>query len=71
MPPIRPRGRAYRGRATKGAGRLPGSFFVLLHRWDAQMGKHEFKGRRGHMGTLKTEGRYFRACFDNAGHRHR
>jgi hypothetical protein len=45
---------------------LPGSFFVL-HRWDAQMGKHEFKGAEI-MGCDEAEGSYFTRMFDNAGH---
>ena len=45
---------------------LPGSFFVL-HRWDAQMGKHEFKGAEI-MGYDEAEGGYFTRMFDNAGH---
>ena len=36
---------------------LPGSFFVL-HRWDAQLGKHEFKGDEV-MGYDEAEGGYF------------
>jgi hypothetical protein len=45
---------------------LRGSFFVL-HRWDAQMGKHEFNGAEI-MGYDETEGGYFTRMFDNAGH---
>ncbi len=45
---------------------LPGSFFVL-HRWDAQMGKHEFKGAEV-MGYDEADGGYFTRMFDNAGH---
>ena len=45
---------------------LPGSFFVL-HRWDAQMGQHEFKGAEI-MGYDDAEGGYFTRMFDNAGH---
>ena len=45
---------------------LPGSFFVL-HRWDAQMGKHEFKGAEI-IGHDEAEGGYFTRMFDNAGH---
>jgi hypothetical protein len=45
---------------------LPGSFFVL-HRWDAQMGKHEFKGAEI-IGYDQAEGGYFTRMFDNAGH---
>ena len=46
--------------------KLPGSFFVL-HRWDAQMGKHEFKGTEI-IGYDEAEGGYFTRMFDNAGH---
>ena len=45
---------------------LPGGFFVL-HRWDAQTGKHPFKGAEV-MGYDETEGGYFTRMFDNAGH---
>jgi hypothetical protein len=45
---------------------LPGSFFVL-HRWDAKIGKHEFKGAEI-MGYDEAEGGYFTHMFDNAGH---
>ena len=45
---------------------LPGNFFVL-HRWDAQMGKHEFKGAEI-MGYDEAQGGYFTRMFDNAGH---
>ena len=42
---------------------LPGGFFVL-HRWDAQMGGHEFKGAEV-MGYDEAEGGYFTRMFDN------
>ena len=45
---------------------LPGSFFVM-HRWNAQMGKHDFKGAEI-MGYDEAEGGYFTRMFDNAGH---
>ena len=45
---------------------LPGNFFVL-HRWAAQMGKHEFKGAEV-MGYDEAEGNFFTRMFDNAGH---
>ena len=45
---------------------LPGNFFVL-YRWDAQMGKHAFKGAEI-MGYDEAEGGYFTRMFDNAGH---
>ena len=45
---------------------LPGNFFVL-HRWDAQMGKHQFKGAEI-MGYDEAEGGFFTRMFDNAGH---
>ena len=43
---------------------LPGSFFVL-HRWDAQMGKHEFKGAEI-VGYDEAEGGYFTRMLDEA-----
>ena len=47
---------------------LPDGIFVL-HRWDAQMGKHEFKGAEV-IGYDESEGGYFTHMFDNAGHPH-
>lgn len=43
---------------------LPGNFFVL-HRWDAMVGKREFKGTEI-IGYDKDEGGYFTRLFDNA-----
>ena len=45
---------------------LLGCFFVL-HRWDAQIGKDEFKGAEI-IGYDEAEGGYFTHMFDNAGH---
>jgi hypothetical protein len=44
---------------------LPGGFF-MLHRWDAQIGTHGFKGTEI-IGYDEAEGGFFTRMFDNAG----
>lgn len=44
---------------------LPGGFF-MLHRWDANIGTHPFKGTEI-IGYDEARGRFFTRMFDNAG----